>query len=94
MEAVLSYQEEVSQITNESGTDTEIAVVDEMVDAEALQEEMSKNLYTISTDACTQEDIDYVDGKIGAVVSRMNELYELTARTDAEYNEYLGAHYI
>lgn len=92
--AVLSYQEEVSQITNESGTDTEIAVADETVDAEAIQEEMSEDIYTVSTVACTQKDIDYVEEEIGAVIGRMNELYELSAMTDAEYNEYLGAQYI
>ena len=93
-EAVIAYQESVSQITNQSGADTEIAVADEEVQANAIQQELSSGIYTEGTVPCTQEDIDYVEVEIDRIVSRMNELYELTERTDLEYNEYLGAEYI
>ncbi len=51
-------------------------------------------LYTKPTSACTQEDIDYVEERIGQIIGTMDELYAITADTDAEYNEYLGAEYI
>lgn len=93
-DAVINYQMQVSQITNQSGDDTPLGVDGEFVDADAIQEQMSSDVYTEATIPCTEEDIAYVEQGIDSVIEKMNELYSLVALTDAEYNEYLGAEYI
>ncbi len=81
-EAVIDYQTDMAQSVNSAQTDTD------------SERDSFLDLYTKTTTACTQEDIDYVEERIDQIISTMNELYLVTADTDAEYNEYLGAEYI
>ncbi len=102
---VVDYQADMAQIID-SVTDTETdANAEENASEEsensgteepvpASQGNTFLDLYTKETTACTQEDIDYVEERIEYIISTMNELYLVTADTDAEYNEYLGAEYI
>lgn len=92
--AAIGYQQEVAQIANQSGENAEIAVSHEAIVADALQQELSANIYVEGTVPCTQQDIQYVENLIAEVVQETNALYELVSQSDQEYNEYLGAQYI
>ncbi len=92
--AVLQYQIDVSQITNLSGNDAVLGVSGETVNPETIQAQLSSDVYTEDTVPCTQADIDYVEQEIEDILGSLNRLYAITAATDAEYNEYLGARYI
>ena len=107
-EAVIDYQTDMAQSVNSAQTDTDSERDSE--DEANSEDDADSNgentavpdshgdafldLYTKTTTACTQEDIDYVEERIDQIISTMNELYLVTADTDAEYNEYLGAEYI
>lgn len=93
-DAILQYQQSVAQFTNESGTDVTVGVSGDYVNADEIQADLSSDIYVEGTIPCTQEDIAHVEEQISRVISEMNRLYDLTAVTDAEYNEYLGAEYI
>ena len=93
-EAILNYQQTVSQFTNDSGTDVVVGGEGELVQADAIQSEISSDVYIEDTVPCTQADIEYVEQQIHDVVNELNRLYEITAKTDEEFNECLGADYI
>lgn len=93
-EATIAYQQEVGQITNQSGENAEIAVSHEAVVADAIQQELSAGVYVEGTLPCTQQDVEYVQNLIAEVIQDANALYDLVAQSDQEYNEYLGAQYI
>lgn len=93
-DAILQYQQTVSQLTNESGTNVMVGVSGDYVNADEIQAQLSADVYVEGTVPCTQEDLAYVEEHIARLMNQMNHLYELTALTDTEYNEYLGAEYI
>ena len=93
-DAILQYQRAVAQFTNESGTDVTVGVSGDYINADEIQAQLSSDIYTETTVPCSQEDIAHVEEQIDMLVSEMNRLYDLTALTDAEYNEYLGGRYI
>lgn len=93
-EAILNYQQRVAQFTNDSGTDVVMGGEGGYVQAEEIQSELSSDVYVEETLPCTPEDIEYVEQQIHDVVEELNQLYEITAETDREFNECLGAEYI
>lgn len=92
--AVKNYQKSMTYSIGDSGYNRGKKTANAFAKTGSSGFKLEDTIYETGTDKCTQADIDYVKSAIDEILTKLTELYVIIAKTDSEYNDFLGANNI